>query len=324
MSKGKKHFNFKEIIIITILSIIFSTLGIISVKGYTQYYNQRSTIYIKEILDFIGKNNPINIALNERIELYKEEERQAKEIAKKLAEEKEKKKQEEIKRLAEEKKKEEAEAKEVEEETKNKLKSNNENSSKVAYLTFDDGPSKKTTEDILKILDDYDIKATFFVLGKMAKANPEVLKVIYNKGHSIGNHSYSHNYKHIYKNTENFLLDIKKADETLKDILGEDFQTRLLRLPGGSFEKYKKKYVKAAAEEEGYVSYDWNALNGDAELPKKNKDELVKRLKNTVKGKEELIVLMHDTDTKKDTVKALPEIIEYLIEQGYSFKSLEQ
>ena len=66
-----------------------------------------------------------------------------------------------------------------------------------------------------------------------------------------------------------------------------------------------------------------DALNGDAELPKKNKAQLVKRLKDTVKGKEELVILMHDTDTKMNTVGALPEIIEHLMDQGYEFKSLE-
>ena len=72
------------------------------------------------------------------------------------------------------------------------------------------------------------------------------------------------------------------------------------------------------------TNYDWNALNGDAEVKNPTKNRLISRLKATVKGRKEVIILMHDTDVKKATVEALPEIIEYLIEQGYVFKPLQQ
>lgn len=195
--------------------------------------------------------------------------------------------------------------------------------SKIAYLTFDDGPSNIVTPKILDILAEYDIEATFFVIGKMVDVNPNILKRIYDEGHSIGNHSYSHVYSHIYKNMDNFFEELRLADKAIKKVLGEDFETSLLRLPGGSHSPYKKKFVEAA-EEKGYRVYDWNALNGDAEGINLSKDRLVSRLKSTVKGQKELIVLMHDTDAKASTPEALPEIIEYLISQGYVFKKLEQ
>lgn len=157
----------------------------------------------------------------------------------------------------------------------------------------------------------------------MVDVNPNILKRIYDEGHSIGNHSYSHVYSHIYKNMDNFFEELRLADKAIKKVLGEDFETSLLRLPGGSHSPYKKKFVEAA-EEKGYRVYDWNALNGDAEGINLSKDRLVSRLKSTVKGQKELIVLMHDTDAKASTPEALPEIIEYLISQGYVFKKLEQ
>ncbi len=282
MTNNKKDYNFKNIAGIIVLIIVLLSIGIASIKGYTQA-NHKNEISIRKTLDFIDKENPINISLNEQISLYNEE----------------KKKEEE--RILLEK----------------------ENSTKIAYLTFDDGPSQMVTKEIIEVLDNYGIKATFFVLGKMAEINPETLKLVYSSGHSIGNHGYSHNYKYIYINIDNFLLDIEKSNKTLKGILGEDFQTGLLRLPGGSFGKSKNKYVNIA-EEKGYRTYDWNALNGDAEVPKKNKNQLVQRLKDTARGRKKIVILMHDTDAKKNTAKALPEIIDYLIGEGYSFKALEQ
>lgn len=194
---------------------------------------------------------------------------------------------------------------------------------KVAYLTFDDGPSTTVTPQILDILNEYDIKATFFILGKMAEKNPDIVKRIQSEGHSIGNHTYSHDYKHIYKNMDNFLGELNKADEVFKNTLGQEFSTRLLRFPGGSFEKYKQKY-KTAAMDLGYRVYDWNALNGDSEAKKVSAEKQISRLKQTTRGQKELLVLMHDTYGKENTAKALPSMINYLIDNGYTFDKLEQ
>lgn len=202
----------------------------------------------------------------------------------------------------------------------------NENSDeniKTAYLTFDDGPSTTVTPDVLEILDKYGIKATFFIIGDMAEKSPDLVKEIKAREHSIGNHSYSHKYDYLYKNMDNFLGEIKKTDKILKNILGEDFNTNLMRFPGGSSGANKQKY-KIKAEELGYNIYDWNSLNGDSEGKKVPVDKLITRLKNTTKGQKELVVLMHDTYGKETTAQALPSIIDYLIDQGYSFKKLEQ
>lgn len=189
---------------------------------------------------------------------------------------------------------------------------------KVAYITFDDGPSSSVTPQILDILKEYDIKATFFVLGKNAEDNPDILKRIYEEGHVIGNHSYSHNYSYIYKNMSNFMDEIERTEEVFKSILGEEFKTDLFRFPGGSFEDWKKPFREQIVEL-GYRYVDWNSLNGDAEGHNLSKEQLVKRLKATYRNQKKLIILMHDTDAKPTTADALPEIIEFLIEKGYKF-----
>lgn len=191
---------------------------------------------------------------------------------------------------------------------------------KVAYLTFDDGPSKYVTPEILDILNRYNIKATFFVVGNQAEKNPEVLKRIYEEGHAIGNHTYSHNYKFIYNNIENFLYELDITAQVMKRILGEDFETNIVRFPGGSFGE-KKEPFRNIVLEKGYNYIDWNCLNGYAEGHHIPPNNLVKRVESTFKNQQELIILMHDTDAKGTTAEALPNIIEFLIEKGYEFAS---
>lgn len=201
-------------------------------------------------------------------------------------------------------------------EEKRKLESNEDE--KIAYLTFDDGPSNNVTPQILDILKKYDIKATFFVVGNAAEKNPELIKRIHGEGHAIGNHSYSHNYSHIYRSTTNFLDELKTTEKILKDILGEKYETKIIRFPGGSFGDKKAPFKKVAVKN-GYSYYDWNALNGDAEGVHLPKGKLIQRFKATSKGKKELTVLMHDMGAKQTTADALPEIIEHLIQNGYEF-----
>jgi len=192
---------------------------------------------------------------------------------------------------------------------------------KVAYLTFDDGPSRTVTPKILDILYSYDIKATFFVVGKQAEKNPDILRRIYEEGHAIGNHTYTHNYAYLYKNVNNFYYELKVTEKVLKNILGEDFETNLIRFPGGSFGGKKAPFRKFVVEK-GYNYIDWNSLNGDAEGYQIPADKLIKRFKSIFANQQTLVILMHDTDAKETTVKALPAIIEFLMEKGYQFATL--
>lgn len=196
---------------------------------------------------------------------------------------------------------------------------------KVAYLTFDDGPSKKITPQVLDILKENDIKATFFVLGTNVGYNPQVLKRAYEEGHYIANHGYSHEYSKIYDKKENVLEEYNKTEQAIREAIGvENYSSGLFRFPGGSAGgKYAdiKDEAKKLLEENNVAYLDWNALTSDA-VAGTSKDELIKSLKETVKGKDSVVILMHDAGNKKDTLETLPEIIGYLREEGYQFKNI--
>ncbi|ALP36960.1 xylanase deacetylase [Paenibacillus sp. IHB B 3084] len=206
---------------------------------------------------------------------------------------------------------------------------------KVAYLSFDDGPSVTVTPQILDILKKQKVKATFFVVGKEADENEHtknIIKRIVAEGHAIGNHTYSHNYKYLYPHktvsTNNVMQDIEKNNQTLKSILGPDFSTRAIRFPGGHM-TWKKNDPKgmgaldAALLKKDYHQVDWNVLTKDAEGPSKKANGLINQFIKTVKGREKAVILMHDTYGKEETAKALPTIIEYLKKQGYEFKIMK-
>ena len=192
---------------------------------------------------------------------------------------------------------------------------------KVAFLTFDDGPSKNITPLVLDILKKSDIKATFFIVGRMAKNNGEILKRISSEGHTIGNHSYSHEYGYLYRNLKNFLGEINDCDSILKSILGDSFLSKIFRFPGGSFGDGYSSY-KAALKEHGYEYINWNVSIGDSAGNNVPVKTLIENLKQTCSGKSHIVVLMHDLGSKITTADALPIIIEYLKSQGYEFKRL--
>ena len=187
---------------------------------------------------------------------------------------------------------------------------------KVVYLTFDDGPSTTNTLGILDILDRYNVKATFFTLGKSIEANEEakdILKETAKRGHAIANHTYGHDYSYLYPNktmnVDNIISDLEKSENSMKEVLGKDFSTRVIRLPGG------------------YYNVDWNALNKDAEGKPKNADELLQSTKDTIEvlgpNADSVVLLMHDTYGKEETVKSLPQIIEYLQGKGFEFRTIK-
>ena len=193
---------------------------------------------------------------------------------------------------------------------------------KIAFLTFDDGPSHNVTPLILEVLEKYDVHATFFVLGNMCKKNGYLLNELRDRGHSIGVHSYSHELNKLLKDKDSFLNEVKMTEDVIKENLGEDFTTRLFRFPGGSFETYKQQYLNDL-HDAGYVSVDWNALTGDSEYKNPKGEILLERFKATTLNKDRLIILMHDSESKEISADILPDIIEYLKFEGYEFAVLK-
>jgi len=206
---------------------------------------------------------------------------------------------------------------------------------KVAYLTFDDGPSETVTPKILDILKSENVNATFFLIGKYVdknEASKNLVKREIAEGNAIGIHSYSHNYNYLFPNgkinLENCMSDFDKTDKALKNVLGQDFSTRAIRFPGGQ-ETWGKKdpqgaeAVDKALHEKDWHQIDWNALSGDAESGHKDATKLTQEAIKTIGNREKVLMLMHDTYGKEETAKALPGIIEYLKKQGYEFKIIK-
>ncbi|NLW00884.1 MAG: polysaccharide deacetylase [Clostridiales bacterium] len=191
---------------------------------------------------------------------------------------------------------------------------------KVAYLTFDDGPSSRTLE-VLKILKEYDIKATFFVVT--SNTNISLLEKIAEEGHTIGIHTNSHVYKEIYSSVEAFLDDFNTAYQVVLKETG--IKPEIFRFPGGSLNAHNMGTYQEIISEmlrRGFIYYDWNISTNDSD-PKLKAKDMVKIIKDSVKGQDKLVVLCHDSHHKYETVKALPEIIEFLQSQGYSFDKLD-
>ena len=192
---------------------------------------------------------------------------------------------------------------------------------KVAYLTFDDGPSTNNTPKILDILNKYNIKATFFVIGQNAEKNSDLIKKEVSDGHVVGNHTYSHNMKYIYASTNNFISDLDKGDKVLKSIIGDDYNLKVIRFPGGSFGTKLAPY-REAAKKAGYHYIDWNDLNGDAEHNNVPVSALMNELQKYT-TQDHVVILMHDAPAKVSTVQALPQAIEFLKSKGYTFETLK-
>lgn len=185
---------------------------------------------------------------------------------------------------------------------------------KKVYLTFDDGPSTGT-EEILAILKEYDVKATFFVVGKEDDYSMEMYKKIVEEGHTLGMHSYSHQYSTIYQSVEAFAQDIKRQEDLLKEATGEDI--RLFRFPGGSSNLVSnigmQEFIKYL-NEEGITYFDWNVSSGDATSKSLEPEALVQNVIQDVGIYKNSVVLMHDAADKPNTVKALSMLIEQLQE----------
>ncbi len=196
---------------------------------------------------------------------------------------------------------------------------------KVAYLTFDDGPSKTVTPLILDLLKEEKIKATFFVLGSRVELYPELVKREYEEGHYIANHGYSHVYQDIYSSTQAVLDEYYQTENSIREALGiEDYRCFLFRFPGGSSGgRYNnlKSQVKDILEENNIAYVDWNALTGDATGENLTKEQMFDELVNTTSGKNSVVILMHDAGDKILTYELLPQIIQYLRDEGYTFKN---
>ena len=195
---------------------------------------------------------------------------------------------------------------------------------KVAYLTFDDGPSKQTPK-VLKILKEKNVTATFFVVHNGNKDEQPYYRMIVEQGHQLALHSYTHDYKKVYRTDQSFFDEFKRMQTFLHEQTGQWVSD--VRFPGGTSNtvtsKQRIKNIIGALNQHGIRYYDWNVSSGDASCKKLSKKKIVDNvLKGAVKLNEP-VILMHDSANKDTTVQALPEIIDGLRKAGYRFDSVE-
>ncbi|MBP3825776.1 MAG: polysaccharide deacetylase [Butyrivibrio sp.] len=180
---------------------------------------------------------------------------------------------------------------------------------RYVYLTFDDGPSTNTDE-ILDILEQHNVKATFFVCGKPNAKYTDLYKRIVNDGHTLGMHSYSHKYSELYSSLDSFKEDTDKLRIFLYETTG--VWSSFYRFPGGSSNTVSKVDMHELTdylESSDVTFFDWNVSAGDDKAGA-NKDTIYANIVNNVPRFKHCVVLMHDAADKKSTVEALPEIIE--------------
>lgn len=205
---------------------------------------------------------------------------------------------------------------------------------KVAFLTFDDGPNNKVTPQVLDVLDKENVPATFFVVGYRVTENvSDVVKRIISDGHGIALHSFNHDYKKLYPgrsgNAQNILEEMNQANDALKNILGKDFNSHVVRFPGGHMSWKNMEGPVETLKNSGMEWVDWNCLVGDGERKSVRPTSVSGQLnyvKSTLEqntNKDKAVVLMHDAGNKQLTADALPQVIQYLRDSGYSFGILK-
>lgn len=214
------------------------------------------------------------------------------------------------------------------------LEGKSKNTEKEIFLTFDDGPSENTRK-ILKILQDEGVHATFFDIGSALKDNKEnqqLLREEIEQGNAIANHSFSHDYKKLYPgnsvDVQAFMNELNDTDKIMKSVLGENFNARVVRMPGGYMSRryYRDPNLKALDEafaKNNIVSLDWDAETGDATGRHYTVEQYVQNASKNLKNLTHVVLLMHDAAAKKETVTALPAIIKFFKEQGYAFKVIK-
>lgn len=195
---------------------------------------------------------------------------------------------------------------------------------KTAYLTFDDGPSE-LTPDILDTLKKYDAKATFFLIGEeITKEREEIVKRELKEGHRVGIHTYCHKKEEMYCNKKYFWNDFEKCKTRIEEVTGKT--VFLHRFPWGSNNGYVCPIVDDLLEElqkQKIKSFDWNVSGEDSIAVGVPKASIYQNVKKNLEKYDKPIILLHDSNTMKNTAAVLPEIIEMIKEKGYRFETLD-
>ncbi|MBE7055703.1 MAG: hypothetical protein E7392_06295 [Ruminococcaceae bacterium] len=189
-------------------------------------------------------------------------------------------------------------------------------SGKIAYITFDDGPTLNTP-DIVKTLEEYNAKATFFVLEERIVMYPDFIKQIEHSGSALGLHGVSHS-EAIYYTATSPLEEMEKTNKALKSVLGKG--SKLVRVPFGSSYRLTKQQADIL-KKNGYIIWDWNVDPRDSVgtiIPEKVMANLRRDL---IRCTTSPVILLHD---RKSTAKLLPHILKYLSDEGYTMMPISE
>lgn len=193
---------------------------------------------------------------------------------------------------------------------------------RVVYLTFDDGPSPRTSE-ILDILKKYNVKATFFVTNQNSQYD-YLIKRAYDEGHTIGLHTSSHNYHEIYASEDAYFADLQAIQDKVYNITG--YRSTIIRFPGGSSNTVSRfnpgimTRLTQLVEERGFYYHDWNVDSEDAAGA--NEERQMNNVMTYSPKHEVVNLLMHDSGNKYATVNSLEAKIKYYLDNGYSIEPI--
>ena len=193
----------------------------------------------------------------------------------------------------------------------------------IVYLTFDDGPTHAYSHAILDILDEYDVKATFFILGSNMKKAESAVRRMMATGHAIGVHSFTHEKDLVYASPEALVDEMERANDELERITL--FRSRLVRIPFGSGgNKYFTTEMCQALTDSGFRFWDWN-VDGDPPARPSAADVAAGVISDLQRSElsngQPAIILLHE---RGKTVEALPAILEYMKSKNYIFEICDQ
>ena len=185
---------------------------------------------------------------------------------------------------------------------------------KVAYITFDDGPSKYTSQ-IIDILDKNNVKGTFFMVNNNMIVFKDVVRRMNSEGHGTGFHGVTHDINELYKTEDSAIEEFRTCNRTFYKITGGT--SRLVRIPFGSkpymLESIYKKFI-----DEGFLVWDWTI---DTEDWKSSEDQIVSNILYYARESDEIVILLHENQR---TVDCLNNIIAILKERGYDIRPITE
>ena len=196
---------------------------------------------------------------------------------------------------------------------------------KIIYLTFNSSPSDNT-DRLLSILEQHNVKATFFVNGKSGTAEErgKQYRKILENGHTLGLHSYTYDNQKIYASVDAFLSDLNQINEEVYAATG--YQANLIRFPEGSVNSFNGNICGRLTQEvtrRGYTYHDWTVSGGDSEKKTPSAEDVIQKVEGECLNRNKSVVLLHDLSSQKATAEALDRIIDDLEAKGYQFRALD-